>query len=107
MVLDGAVDGAAIDSIVLEWELDRRPRLAGEIRLVGTLGPSPVPPWAISKKVPAELRAAIRAELLAMHESREGQEILARGRIARFAAALDGDYDAIRAMAELAAEVSL
>ncbi|HEY1266120.1 MAG TPA: PhnD/SsuA/transferrin family substrate-binding protein [Candidatus Binatia bacterium] len=107
MVLDGTVDGAAIDSMVLEWELGHKPQLAGKIRVVGTLGPSPVPPWAISKKVPAETRATIRAELLAMHERKEGQAILARGRLTRFAAVLDGDYNAIREMAELAVDVSL
>jgi phosphonate transport system substrate-binding protein len=107
MVLDGSVDGAAIDSMVLEWELERRPELAEEIRVVGTLGPSPVPPWAISKKMPAGMRVAIRAELLAMHESEEGKAILARGRLTRFAPASDGDYDAIREMADLAVDVSL
>ena len=44
---------------------------------------------------------------LGMHEDDEGRAILARGRIARFVAAHDTDYDPIRRMADVAASVSL
>jgi phosphonate transport system substrate-binding protein len=74
MVLDGSVDGASIDSMVLEWELDRRP----------------VPPWAISKNVSEEMRERIRAALLGMHRCEEGRAVLARGGLARFSRASDG-----------------
>jgi hypothetical protein len=34
MVLDGQVDGSAIDSTVLEWLIGERAELSGEIRVI-------------------------------------------------------------------------
>jgi ABC-type phosphate/phosphonate transport system substrate-binding protein len=42
-----------------------------------------------------------------MHEDTEGRSILTGGRITRFIAAHDDDYDPIRRMANVAATVSL
>jgi hypothetical protein len=42
-----------------------------------------------------------------MHEDSEGRAVLAHGRIMRFVAAHDIDYDPIRRMADAAATVSL
>ena len=57
MILSGAVDGAAIDSTVLEWVGSQRDDLADAIRVIETIGPSPIPPWVISVR----LRLARRA----------------------------------------------
>ena len=107
MILSGRVDGAAIDSTVLEWLLSERPDLAGQIRVIETIGPSPIPPWVIAKRVPPQLRCELRALLLHMHQDDCGRDILDRGRLRRFALAQDGDYDPIRTMCQKAAEVSL
>jgi phosphonate transport system substrate-binding protein len=107
MILDGRVDGAAIDSTVLEWLLSQRPELARQIRVVETIGPSPIPPWVISKDVPEKRRRELRTLLLDMHRGDFGRDILDRGWLRRFAAAQDSDYDPIRAMSRKAAEVSL
>ncbi len=107
MVLTGAVDGAAIDSTVLEWLGSQRNDLAGEIRVIDTLGPSPIPPWVISRQVAASQRRALRQLLAEMHLDSVGRAILADGRLLRFTAADDHDYDPIRAMAHKADRVSL
>jgi phosphonate transport system substrate-binding protein len=107
LILRGRVDGAAIDSTVLEEEIRRSPALAGQIRVVETLGPSPIPPWVIHRGVPPTQREAIRAVLLAMHDDPAGQAILADGHLARFVRVSDRDYDPIRRMARLAAPVRL
>ena len=107
MILSGAVDGAAIDSTVLEWLGGQRNDLADEIRVIDTLGPSPIPPWVISRQVAASQRRALRQLLGAMHLDPAGREILADGRLLRFTAADDHDYDPIRAMAHKAERVSL
>jgi phosphonate transport system substrate-binding protein len=105
MVLDRRVDAAAIDSTVLELELQNRPDLEGQIRIIQTLGPSPIPPWVVANSVPPDLREAIRGVFLQMHEDPEGQMILAEGQMDRFVRVEDRDYDAIREMAQKAQEV--
>ena len=103
----GRLDATAIDSTVLETELARDPALADEVRIIGELGPSPMPPWVVVTRLPAEVRQAIRAELLEMHTHPAGRAALALGRLARFAAVRDKDYDAIREMARLSAQLDV
>jgi phosphonate transport system substrate-binding protein len=107
MILSGAVDGAAIDSTVLEWSAVKRKELMDQVRVIHTLGPSPIPPWVISKRVPGNLRAELRALLIGMEKDSVGRIILERSRISRFVSAKDCDYDPIRIMAARAEEVLL
>lgn len=107
MILSGSVAGAAIDSTVLEWLVCLRPSVAEGVRVIETFGPSPIPPWVISRLVPASLRKEVRELLFGMADESRGRDILARGRIARFVSALDSDYDPIRRMAETADAVSI
>ena len=106
-LLDGRLDASAIDSTVLETELEREPALREQIRIIDVMGPSPIPPWVVQTSLPAELRAALRGCLLDMHRDPAGQAALALGRVARFAAVSDGDYDAIREMEKTAAHINL
>jgi phosphonate transport system substrate-binding protein len=99
MVLLGAVDASAIDSIVLELELKLRPDLAPFLRVVETLGPSPIPPAVVSTRVPPPIRRSLRQALLRMHEDEAGRRILGAGMVARFVEMADDAYDEIRAMA--------
>ncbi|MEP7356546.1 MAG: PhnD/SsuA/transferrin family substrate-binding protein [Anaerolineales bacterium] len=98
----GRLDATAIDSTVLETELERDPALRDEIRLIGALGPSPIPPWVVSTHLPEQQRQALRAALLEAHTHPAGRAALAVGGLARFAAVIDRDYDAIREMARFA-----
>jgi phosphonate transport system substrate-binding protein len=107
MILRGEVDAAAIDTTVLEAELRRRPALAGEIRVVETLGPSAMPPWVLRSTLPAKTKSAIGAALLAMQDTREGRAILAGWGIAGFVRVGPEGYDALRRMAEEAGRVQL
>jgi phosphonate transport system substrate-binding protein len=107
MVVNGEVDASAIDSTVLEAELARFPAFADEIRVVETLGPSPMPPWVFAKSLPAPLREGISDALLTMHHDAGGRAILAMWNIARFVGADDRAYDAIRGMARAGADVRL
>jgi phosphonate transport system substrate-binding protein len=99
MVLSGQIDASAIDSTVLEIEVERYSDLKGKIRIIETFGPSPIPPWVISKSVPVELRESIRQVLLGMHRSDSGHRILRKGLIKKFVPVSDRDYDPIRSMA--------
>ena len=66
--------------------------------MVDTLGPSPIPPWVISRELPGPTRDSIRQLFLEMHEDQEGAEILREGMVKRFVAVSDRDYDPIREM---------
>jgi phosphonate transport system substrate-binding protein len=107
MILNARVEASAIDTTVLDWLIDQRPELGAEIRVIETIGPSPIPPWVASTRLPGHIRSALRKTFLGMHEDSEGRAVLARGRILRFVAAQDSDYDPIRRTADVAATVSL
>lgn len=106
MVTAGAADAAAIDSIVLELEMARRPELASQLRVVAALGPSTVPPAAVGRHVPPELQARLRAALLSMHATAAGRQALEVGGVQRFVAIRDFDYNDVRAKARAAAAVT-
>ena len=107
LVSAGEADAASIDSTVLELELERTPELAAGLRVIHTVGPSPIPPAVISRTIPAPLRELLRGALLTVHEDPAGRELLASARLARFTAVNDRDYDPLRRMTELAETVSL
>lgn len=104
-MLERQIDASAIDSTVLELELQRRPELNDRLRIIESLGPSLMPPWVVAASVSPDLREALRQALWAMHTDPQGQAILAGGQIARLARVEDRDYDAIREMARQAAQV--
>jgi phosphonate transport system substrate-binding protein len=105
MILAGQIDASAIDSTVLETEISRSPDISRQIRVVDTLGPSPIPPWVISKDLPGTIKDSIRRLFVEMHEDQEGAEILQEGMITRFVTVSDRDYDPIREMEHTAAWV--
>jgi phosphonate transport system substrate-binding protein len=107
MILAGHVDGAAVDSTVLEWAVQEEPELSEQLRVIGTLGPSPIPPWVVSTTVPSRLRRDLRTLLLDMHRDPSGVRVLADGRIDHFVAAQDRAYDPIRQMAREAQSINL
>jgi phosphonate transport system substrate-binding protein len=107
MILDGSVDGAVIDSTVYETVLREDPALGSKLRVIESLGPSPMPPWIISSRVQAGLRSDIGLALTEMHEEPEGKLILQRHAAARYASVTDVDYDPIREMDAKARQVRL
>jgi len=103
----GKIDGAAIDSTVLETELRRNPHIANEIRAIDIWGPHPIPPWVISKRVPLPLRRDIQQAMLNMHRTPCGSKILQHAHISHFTTVQDSDYDPILMMRNMAAGIDL
>ena len=95
-ILSGRVDGAAIDTTVLDWELRREPSIAGRIRAIEVLGPSPIPPWIVHNRVPPEMRSRLGESLIDISADSAGRDLLAEHGLLGFAAVRDGDYDPIR-----------
>lgn len=102
LIRRGEVDASAIDSTVWEWACQTRPWLCQHLRVIETLGPSPSPPLVIQQHLPPDLKTRIRQLLCQMHKEQEGKEILASGRVSRFTAVTNQDYDPIREMAQWA-----
>jgi phosphonate transport system substrate-binding protein len=107
LLFHGDVDASAVDSTVLDLLHRQDPSLAGRLRIVESLGPSPSPPWVIARTVPQDLRAAIRDAILAMAGNPRGRAVLASGMASRFAIVADSDYDSIRRMAQEGDRVAL
>jgi phosphonate transport system substrate-binding protein len=100
MVARNEVDGSAIDSQVLAMELRDHPDLAEQVRVVEVLGPSTIQPVAISRRVPEDLRDAIRNVLLTMVEDPAVRERLMLGFVERFVSVDARSYDDIRMMVD-------
>ena len=98
LVRDGLVDASAIDSQVLAIEERDQPRLADRLRVIDRLGPSTIQPVVAAGRLPASLKAELRAVLLEMANDPAVKAELARGLIDHFAPVVDGDYDDIRRM---------
>jgi phosphonate transport system substrate-binding protein len=100
MVARREVDGSAIDSQVLAVELRDHPELAEQVRVVEALGPSTIQPVAVSRRVPQDVREAIREVLVTMAEDPVVRERLVRGLVARFVPVDASAYDDIRMMVD-------
>lgn len=107
LLLAGQIDATAIDSTVLEAELRDQPELAAELRVIATLGPSPIPPWIIQQHVGEAIRMAVGSVFAGMHRNTQGQTLLAAHGIARFVPVDDRAYDDIRRMDRQAVRVTL
>ncbi len=106
MIVDGTVAASAIDSTVLEAEFARSPRLRGAVRVIDTLGPSPMPPWVMRAELPTALKQSLRSLFVGMHDDAGGRQILQSWGIARFEAVQDAAYDPIRTMFAEASRVN-
>jgi phosphonate transport system substrate-binding protein len=100
MVARGQVDGSAIDSQVLSIELRDHPDLGEQVRVVEALGPSTIQPVAVSRRVPKDVREAIRDALVTMAEDPEVRERLSVALVERFVPVDAGSYDDIRMMVD-------
>src|SRR6185437_4164687 len=67
LVCAGEVDASAIDSQVLTVALRDDPHLAGQLRILDSLGPSTIQPVVAARRLSASLKAELRAVFLEMH----------------------------------------
>ena len=107
MILSGAVDERGHRQHGIGMAPCPARRFGDELRVIETIGPSPIPPWVISKKLAAGLRQQSARCLLYLHLNPLGRAALARAQMAKFIVAQDRDYDPIRRMARKAERVLL
>jgi phosphonate transport system substrate-binding protein len=95
-VAERLVDGAAVDSLILDYLAATEPELNSRIRVVERYGPYGIPPVVAAPHVAPELREKVRQGLLTMHEAPKGREILQAMHIDRFDTIDDNAYESIR-----------
>jgi phosphonate transport system substrate-binding protein len=97
-VLDGIVDGAAVDSMVYQGELARQPDLADQLRVIHRSPPLGISPVVVPRSGHPKLRNALRTALLGMDSTLTGRTILARLALSRFQVPPDNLFDGARSV---------
>ena len=101
----GEVDASAVDSQVLAIELRDQPDFELQLRIIDTMGPSPIQPVVAAAQLSATLKNDLRAVFLEIGNDPTARSVLNCGLIQRFTAVDDSAYDDIRHMIEFAQDV--
>ncbi len=100
-VADGVADAAAVDSLVLQYALEREPDLRNKIRVIHTSEPFGMPPVVTGPDIRPQTKAQLQSVLFSMHQDPRGRLALNVLDVDRFVRASDADYDMIREMIRL------
>ena len=100
-VADGVADGAAVDSLVLDYAIGRDPELAERIKVIHRSPPFGIPPVVVSPDLPVQEKALLSHLLLEMDSDDTGIRVLAGLGIDRFVAVDDALYDDVRDLTAL------
>lgn len=98
LVLQGRADAAALDSHMLDVVLQENPIIRSQLRVIGSLGPSTIPPVVTANHLDPQLRQRLQNALLTMHRDPIMAEHLRAGAIDQFLPVSDEHYDDIRMM---------
>ena len=95
-VATGLADGAAVDSLVYDYALQRDPSLAGKVRVIHTSSPFGIPPVVVGPDSPPQLQAILKEILLNMDEYADGRAALRQLGVDAFVEIEDSAYDSVR-----------
>jgi phosphonate transport system substrate-binding protein len=107
LVAEGEIDAAAIDSHVLASYLCAHRQLARQLRVIASLGPSPIQPIAVNRRLPGAFKELLRQTLLSLADDQSVRPFLARAMIDRFVPVTDATYDSIRYMCDVAEQAGV
>lgn len=99
-VADGLADGAAVDSLVYQFALDRDPTLADKVRVIHTSPPFGIPPVVVSPNLRPQLQAELQNLLLTLDDNTTGQAALQALGVEQFVTIEDNAYDSARQLIE-------
>jgi len=97
-VAEKLVDGAAVDSLIWEFDNSRNPEFTSKTRIIERSPAFAIPPVVVRPGMDPELKERIRAVFLNAHNDAKGREILRHMMIDKFVKIDDRAYDSIRAM---------
>jgi phosphonate transport system substrate-binding protein len=89
-------DGAAVDSLVLQYALQRDPTLKERVKIIHQSPPFGIPPVVVPPQASPRLKAELRQLLVNMPNDPEGRRILAGLGFDGFAVLGDESYDTAR-----------
>ena len=95
-VAEGVADGAAVDSLVYEYALERDPALAQQVRVIHQSPAAGIPPVVVNPSIRPQLKATLRDLLIGMADDLDGQRALQALGIQRFVPIDDHAYDSVR-----------
>lgn len=98
LVSHKVVGGAAVDSLVWEYEDEQNPTDTSRTRIIEKLGPFGIPPVVVRPGLDPGLKTKLRDILLSAHRDEAGAAILAGMMIDKFVSIEDKQYDTIRTM---------
>jgi phosphonate transport system substrate-binding protein len=102
-VASGLADGAAVDSLVYDYAIEREPELAQRTKIIHRSEPFGIPPVVAGPQTRPQIAAEVRDLLIGMAADPEGRQVLNGLNIDRFVTVEDGIYDSVR---QLEAEVA-
>jgi len=97
-VAEKLVDGAAVDSLIWEYDNLKSPEFTAKTRIIEKSPPYGIPPVVVRPNMDPQLKEKIRAVFLNAHKDAKGREILNHMMIDRFVLLDDRAYDSIREM---------
>lgn len=97
-VATGAVDGAAVDSLIWEYENHTNPKFTSKTKIIEKSPPHGIPPVVIRHGIALELKERLRQIFLNVHIDAKGREILKGMMIEKFVLIDNKAYDSIREM---------
>jgi phosphonate transport system substrate-binding protein len=103
-VADRLADGAAVDSLVYEYALERDPTLSEQVRIIHRSPAFGIPPVVVSPSIRPQTQALLEEILLGMKDAPQGQAALTNLGIDAFVTIDDSAYDSAR---ELIGEVGI
>ncbi|CAG0934670.1 putative phosphite transport system-binding protein PtxB [Thermoflexales bacterium] len=95
-VASGLADGAAVDSLVYDYAIEREPELAQRTKIIHRSDPFGIPPVVTGPQARPQIVAEVRDLLIGMAADPEGQQILNGLNIDRFITVEDRIYDSVR-----------
>ena len=97
-VAQGVVDGAAVDSLIWEYENRTSPEFTSGTKIIERSPPYGIPPVVVRKGLDPELKERVRQVFLDAHRDEQGAGILKGMMVDRFVRIEDSAYDSIREM---------
>ena len=99
-VATGLADGAAVDSLVYDYALQRDPTLAGRVRIIDRSPAFGIPPVVVSPQIHPQLQARLSEILLNMSRDARGQRALRHLGVEAFIEINDSAYNSARRLLE-------
>ncbi|TAN45933.1 MAG: phosphate/phosphite/phosphonate ABC transporter substrate-binding protein [Nitrospirae bacterium] len=97
-VAQGVIDAAAVDSLIWEYLNATNPEFTSQTRVLLKSPPYAIPPVAVPKTLPPEIKEKLKEAFLNAHLDPRGRDILNKMKIDKFVVIHDKAYDSVRQM---------